>query len=98
MGLRLDCYGFATRTANSKTRNIRRLSDLRGADVQSASLSGSNLGYADLRNANLTGTNLIGADLSGVSNLTQPQDDSSLGNKYTRLPPGIAMPKAWALH
>ena len=69
--------------------------NLSNANLLGTNLSNANLTYADFRNANLTGTNLIGADLSGVSDLAQSQVDSSLGDKYTRLPPGIAMPKAW---
>jgi hypothetical protein len=77
--------------------NLQR-ADLSNANLIGTNLSNANLSYADLHNANLTGTNLIGADLSGVTDLIQAQVDSSRGNQYTRLPPGIAMPKAWPLH
>jgi Pentapeptide repeats (8 copies) len=69
--------------------------DLTNADLQGADFSGGYLTLADLSGANLDGAYLDGTDLREAKNLTQQQIDSANGDKYTRLPPDLVMPKSW---
>ncbi|MGA6969986.1 MAG: pentapeptide repeat-containing protein [Candidatus Binatus sp.] len=77
--------------------------DVSNANLNDANLFGANLSdasmiAASLKNAKMMGAKLVAADLSQVSDLTQPQIDSCLGNTYTRLPPGVVMPQSWQRH
>jgi Pentapeptide repeats (8 copies) len=84
--------------------------DLHGANLHNTHLKGANLNetnliYADLEGAHLEGAHLSGAHLSGahledtdltkVHGLTQQQINPAIGNKITKLPPGLVMPESW---
>ena len=64
--------------------------DLTDANLRGTDLTGANLNGADLR-----GAYLYGAVLWNVENLTQQQIDAAFGDKETKLPEGIIMPKTW---
>lgn len=79
--------------------------NLRGADLSGASLRGVYLIASDLREADMRATDLIGADfrdadlsganLTGSIFLTQAQLNSANGNRKTKLPPSLSIPKHW---
>lgn len=69
--------------------------DLRGAHLNGASLEFAILSSVYLSDADLTGAYLRGADLKDANILTQAQVDSAIGNRDTKLPPGLVMPKSW---
>ncbi len=80
---------------------VMRGARLAGADLRGAYLIGADLRQADLRWADLLGTDLRGAklqgaDLTGVLFLTQPQLDSSLGDRATLLPDRVDRPAHWS--
>jgi uncharacterized protein YjbI with pentapeptide repeats len=78
--------------------------DLRGADLQNADLRGADLQNADLRGANLGTSPFLGAlfgeakgaNLENVSNLTQEQLDTAIGDDRTVLPDGLTRPAHWS--
>jgi hypothetical protein len=69
--------------------------DLDGAHLEGASLGGAHLEGASLDGAHLEGAHLFGVDLSKVTDLTQIQLDSALGDKNTQLPPVFVIPESW---
>ena len=71
--------------------------DLREALLSKALLSKAHLQGANLAGANLAGANLSGADLSGAI-LTQEQWGKTIGDKNTKLPPGLKFPAHWRLN
>jgi Pentapeptide repeats (8 copies) len=66
--------------------------DLYGADLREANLSKALLSKALLQGANLAGANLSGAIL------TQEQLGKTIGDKNTKLPPGLTFPAHWRLN
>lgn len=79
--------------------------NLRGADLRGANLRGVLLIASDLREADIRMTDLIGADLrdadlsgadlTGSIFLTQAQVNSANGDRKTKLPPSLSIPKHW---
>lgn len=75
--------------------------DLTGANFTSAQLAKADLSGAVLRQtrglwaATLDDAILDGADLSGILTLRQMRLERALGNKLTKLPPGLVIPIAW---
>ena len=70
---------------------------LDGANFTRADLSRATLDRADFAGACLVEANLCGTQLIEARNLTQEQINSALGDAYTRLPPHLTRPHAWAL-
>ncbi len=70
--------------------------DLRGAYLIGADLRQADLRWADLLGADLRGARLEGADLTGVLFLTQPQLDSTQGDRATLLPNRVDVPAHWS--
>ena len=74
--------------------------DLTDAKLVGASFESAKLNYARLNGADCAGARLDGADLSGamlatVSNLTQSQIETAIGDRSTRLPGGLVRPNHW---
>ena len=74
--------------------------DLRGADLNHANLDGAVFIHADLREARLfvaylSGADLSRADLRGAPDLVQEQLDSAEGDKETKLPADLCLPRDW---
>ena len=72
------------------------LADLRGADLRGAKLISANLIGVNLNDANLSGADLRGAHLTGITQLTQEQLNSALGDFLTQLPKDLKMPSSWS--
>lgn len=85
-------------------------SDLERATLQESDLSGASLSACYMRGANmersvfagtrfigtiLDGANVRGADFSTSEFLTQPQIDTAVGDRDTRLPPTLQRPQHW---
>ncbi|GLK16413.1 pentapeptide repeat-containing protein [Herbiconiux flava] len=70
--------------------------DLRGAALIAADLRGSDLAGVDLLGADLRDARLAGADLSGSLFLTQAQLEAADGDRATRVPEALHLPRHWA--
>ncbi|WP_016691107.1 MULTISPECIES: pentapeptide repeat-containing protein [Rhodococcus] len=75
----------------------RRLcgADLRNALLIGADLRGCDLAGADLLGADLRGARVENADLSLALYLTGPQLAAAHGNRHTRVPTGVPVPRSW---
>ncbi|WP_075980588.1 pentapeptide repeat-containing protein [Bacillus massilinigeriensis] len=74
--------------------------NLRGANLRGAFLIAADLRNADLRNSDFIGADLRDADLSGANLLgsiflTQAQVNSANGDRNTKLPANLSIPKHW---
>lgn len=63
------------------------------ADASGADFTRANFGRADLTRMNLDRANLSGADLRHTHGLTQTQLDEACGDRATRLPRGLRIPR-----
>jgi uncharacterized protein YjbI with pentapeptide repeats len=77
------------------TKTDLRRTILSGARLYEAYLSGADLRDADLRDADLRGADLSGVDLRGAQHLTQRQIEQAIGDRQTRLPERLRLPKSW---
>lgn len=74
--------------------------DLRGANLRGALLIASNLKDADMRFADFIGADLRdadirGANLTGSIFLTQAQVNAAIGDRNTKIPSNLSLPKHW---
>lgn len=69
--------------------------DLRNALLIGADLRGCDLAGADLLGADLRGARVEDAELSLALYLTRPQLAAAHGNRRTRVPTGVPVPRSW---
>lgn len=86
---RMDYLG-----ANLKGADFRGMS-LRGALLIAANLRGADLRKVDFIGADMRDADLSGADLTGSIFLTQAQVNAAIGDRHTKLPKGLTLPKHW---
>ncbi|AYA27703.1 pentapeptide repeat-containing protein [Rhodococcus rhodochrous] len=70
--------------------------DLRNALLIGADLRGCDLAGADLLGADLRGARVEDADLSLALYVTGPQLAAARGNRRTRVPTGVPVPRSWS--
>ncbi|WP_018147010.1 pentapeptide repeat-containing protein [Henriciella marina] len=68
-------------------------SNFSNANFENATLVGGYFGSSNFSGANLSGANLSGADLHLARGLTQGQLDRACGDRATRLPDGLRVPR-----
>jgi len=85
----IDYIGAKLRGTDLRGANLRGVlliaSDLKDADMRFADFIGADLRDADIRGANLTGSIF----------LTQAQVNAAIGDKNTKIPPNLSIPKHW---
>lgn len=68
-------------------------SNFSNVNFENATLVGGYFGSSNFSGANLSGANLSGADLHLARGLTQGQLDRACGDRATRLPAGLRVPR-----
>lgn len=86
---RMDYLG-----ANLKGADFRGMS-LRGVLLIAANLRGADLRKVDFIGADMRDADLSGANLTGSIFLTQAQVNAANGDRHTKLPKGLTLPKHW---
>jgi uncharacterized protein YjbI with pentapeptide repeats len=89
VGKGMDLIGAKLKGANLKGMSWR------GTFLIAADLRESDLRYCDFIGSDLRDANLHGANLQGSIFLTQAQVNATEGDKYTKLPSHLNVPKHW---